>query len=137
MPVIYATELKFIYPIANKSMYMAYMPAVLIAAGIAVLSLTEANHMPSVQVNDKLAHGLMYTLLSIAMIVPASRFSRARVRPYLYVWVAATLYGGLIEVLQGLCTLTRTCSITDIYANLIGVTIGVLLIAVWRITSTR
>ena len=39
------------------------MPAVLLTAGIAILSLTESTHMPAVSVSDKLMHGVMYLLL--------------------------------------------------------------------------
>ena len=136
MPAIYATELKYTSPIANKSSYMAYLPAVIIAAGIAVVSLWENPQVPQAfQASDKLIHGLMYALLSIAMVIPDARHSRTRALPYIYVCLTTTFYGLLIEALQRFCTLSRTGTMDDLIADFIGALIGVLLIFV--ITRSR
>ena len=108
---------------------MSFVPAVLVTAGIAVLSLTESTHMPSVSVNDKVVHGVMYAVLAAAWLVPMVLRARLRVRTYLYVCVGATLYGALMEALQRYCTLTRSGDMADLIADFIGALIGVALVA--------
>ena len=129
MRVIFVTELKSISPIAPLKSYMAFVPAMLIAAGIAVLSLTESNHLPSVSLNDKLAHGLSYALLAASLMGALVYNRHGRIRTYLYVCVATTSYGVLMEALQRFCTLSRTGEMADVYADCLGAIIGVLLIA--------
>ncbi|MBR6492958.1 MAG: VanZ family protein [Paludibacteraceae bacterium] len=103
----------------------------MIAIGIAVVSLWEFPKLPSsIQASDKLIHGLMYLLLSIAMIIPFDRSLRTRVLPYIYMCIAATAYGALIEVLQHFCTVSRTGSLCDLCADFVGALIGLLIVFV-------
>ena len=132
MPVICVTELKSTCPIVLNKYHMSFVPAVLVTAGIAVLSLTESTHMPSVSVNDKLVHGVMYAVLAVAWLVPIGLRTRLRVRTYLYVCVGATLYGLLMEVLQRFCTMTRSGNMADLLADFIGAITGVALVAMLK-----
>jgi VanZ family protein len=104
---------------------MTFVPAVLITVGIAVLSLMESTHMPSVSVSDKILHGVMYALLASAWLIPVLLRVPSRVRTYLYVCVGVTMYGALIEVLQRFCTLTRSGDMADLLADFIGALLGV------------
>ena len=109
---------------------MAYMPAVLLTAGIAVLSLWENPQVPpTVQMSDKLAHGLMYTVLAVAWMIPIAirqATNRKSLIVYvLYVCFAVTAYGALMEILQRFCTLTRSGEMADLYADFIGAAVGV------------
>lgn len=139
MPAIYATEQKFICPIATNKSYMAYIPAVVMTAGIAVVSLWENPQMPeTMQMSDKLAHGVMYALLAVAWMVPISRQHaaisiqcRARILPYIYVCALVTGYGALMEILQRFCTLTRSGEMADLYADAIGAVTGVAIIGLF------
>ena len=131
MPAICVTELKYTSPIAPLKSYMVYLPAVLVTAGIAMLSLTESTHMPSVSVNDKLIHGLMYGVLAVTWLIPLLR-TYPHVRTYLYVCVGATMYGALMETLQRFCTLTRSGEIADLLADFIGVAIGIGIVALLK-----
>ena len=133
MPATYVTELKYTSPIATDKSYMAYMPAVVVAAGIAVLSLTEASHMPSVQLNDKLVHGVMYGLLASCWMAALVYNGRVRVPYYVFTCVCATAYGALMEVLQRYCTLTRSGEMADLFADFAGALIGVTLVALFKI----
>ena len=45
---------------------MNYIPAVCITVGIAIMSLTESSYMPSVSLNDKVIHALLYAVLAAA-----------------------------------------------------------------------
>lgn len=115
---------------------MVYLPAVLVTAGIAMLSLTESSHMPSVSVNDKLIHGLMYGVLAVSWLIPLLR-TCPHVRTYLYVCVGATMYGALMETLQRFCTLTRSGEIADLLADFIGVAIGIGIVVLLRIINHK
>ena len=138
MPAICATELKYIFPIVTNKSYLWYMPAVLLTVGIAVISLWEAPHLPPpvMSLGDKVLHGLMYTVLAIAWMIPVSRRAPKRWSLYVYVCLAVTAYGALMEVLQRFCTLTRSGEMADVYADFFGALLGVAIIGLWRTLST-
>ena len=120
MPAIYVMVKRSISPIVK------WMPAVLVAAGIAVLSLWENPRMPSsLSMSDKVLHGAMYFVLAVAWLVPLGARLRGRVMPYIYVWLGATGYGALMEVLQRYCTLSRSGEMADLYADTVGALVGV------------
>lgn len=135
--MICVTELKSTCPIVLNKYHMSFVPAVLVTAGIAILSLTESTHMPSVSVNDKAMHGLMYAVLAAAWLVPMVLRARLRVRTYLYVCVGATLYGALMEALQRFCTLTRSGDVADLVADFVGAVIGVGIVFIFERTRCR
>lgn len=137
MPVICVMELKSTCPIVLDKYHMSFVPAVLVTAGIAVLSLTESTHMPSVSVNDKLVHGVMYAALAAAWLMPIVLRARLRVRTYLYVCIGATLYGALMEALQRFCTMTRSGDMADLLADFIGAFIGVIIVALSVLYITK
>ena len=113
-----------------RNQTVRYIPAVLIAVGIAVLSLWEQPQIPpAVTISDKLAHGILYAVWAISMMAAADGNARMRVRTYLYVCVIATSYGALMEILQRFCTLTRSGEMADLYADAIGAIIGVICFA--------
>lgn len=116
---------------------MAFVPAVVVAAGIAVLSLTEASHMPSVAVNDKLVHGVMYLALAGTLMGAFACIKRTRIGYYMLTCVVATLYGGVMELLQRFCTLTRSGDMADLLADFIGALVGVSIVALFEISKSR
>ena len=111
------TELKYTCPIVLNRSHMAFLPAVILTVGIAILSLTESNHMPSVSLNDKLLHGAMYALLAASWMIPLKR--------PIWIIIGTTAYGALMEILQRFCTLTRSGEMADLLADFIGALIGV------------
>ena len=112
----------------NRS-YMAFLPAVVLTVGIAVLSLWENPQVPpSLQLSDKIMHGLMYTFLAMTWMWPLTRIVRTRATTYLYVFLSVTLYGALMEILQRFCTLTRSGEMADIYADALGALLGLLVV---------
>jgi VanZ family protein len=117
---------------------MWYMPAVLLTVGIAVISLWEAPQLPPpvMSLGDKVLHGLMYTALAVAWMVPVAHFRPKRWPLYIYVCLAVTAFGVLMEILQRFCTLTRSGEMADVYADFIGAFIGVLIVGLWRMFST-
>ena len=133
MPVTCVTEPKYTCPIENKKFYMAFIPAVLLTVGIAIISLMESSYVPQVMsAKDKLIHGVMYALLAISWAVPL-----ADKKASLWVLLSVIGYGALMEVLQRLCTLTRSGEMADLYADAIGAAIGIILVIVWRRLSSR
>jgi len=121
---------------------MAFLPAVLLTAGIAFLSLWEQPHLPrEIAMHDKIMHGLMYTLLAVSWMIPIARLKsqvsnlKFQIVSAVGVCVGVTIYGGLMEILQRFCTLTRSGEMADLYADALGALIGVTIVFV--ITSLR
>ena len=131
MQETFVTEPKYISPIVNLKPYMAFLPAVLVAAGIAILSLAEAGAMPSVRISDKLLHGVMYCALAASLMGAFVYVGRARWTYCLLAWTGAAAYGALMEVLQRFCTLTRSGEMADLYADMIGALIGILCVVIF------
>ena len=138
MPATCVTELKYTSPIATDKSHMAYIPAVLLTVGIAVISLWEAPHLPPpvLSLGDKVLHGLMYTALAVTWMVPVARH-QFRISDFKYrllsamgVCTAVTVYGALLEVLQRFCTLTRSGEMADVYADFIGALVGVAVVVI-------
>ena len=132
MPAICVTESKSICPIARKQSYMAYLPAVLVAAGIAVLSLLEVGHAPQVPVSDKWSHGVAYGLLAVSLVAALLHNGHCSWRAYGGTVVACAAYGLLIEALQRFCTMTRSGNMADLLADFIGAITGVALVSMLK-----
>lgn len=108
---------------------MAYLPAVIVAAGIAFVSLWENPQTAfSLQVNDKFVHALMYAVLTIALLIPNMVSKRFAWHSYLTAGLTAFVYGGVMELLQAYCTATRTAEWADMLADGAGVVIALVLV---------
>lgn len=137
MPETCATESKYTCLNVVRNSYLAYLPAVLLTVAIAVVSLIEAPQIPvSVSMSDKVIHGIMYVFLGVSWMVPVSRKHPLSVLGYSSVCLAVTAFGGLMEILQRFCTLTRSGEMADLYADFLGALVGVLIIGIWRICTT-
>lgn len=102
--------------------------ALILAGGIAYMSLVPGGTVPAPYLSDKIRHFGAYAMLAI----PAAMwFGPGR-------WAAVgvlTVYGAGLEVAQAVFTATREASVLDGLANALGATAGVLL--VWFIARTR
>jgi len=126
MPAICVTESKSTSPIASNKSYMAYVPAVVVAAGIAVLSLIERpDRIMVVHASDKVLHGLMYALWAVTVMIGVWCNGHRRWSAYVAVIVFVTAYGALMEWLQYACTVSRSGEWLDIVADLAGAMVGV------------
>ena len=98
--------------------------------GIAILSLWEYPTIPKeIPASDKVLHGIMYALLAIGWIVPAAFQRVAKLPTYALILVSVTVYGGVMEILQHCCTVSRSGEMADLYADFLGALIGLILIA--------
>ena len=129
MPATSVTEPKYISPIVNPKSYIVYIPAVIVAAGIAFVSLWENPQSSfALQMNDKLIHALMYAVLTLTLLLPQIRKTRLGWSVYLIAGLTAFLYGCMMEVLQTACTATRTAEWADVLADGIGVIVALIIV---------
>ena len=78
------------------------------------LLLIEVKPTPQTWPKDKLEHTVVFALLTYLGIKAYSKYG-------IYCCLGLAIYGGLMEVLQSLLTLTRTGSIGDWLADLVGI----------------
>lgn len=118
---------------------MAYLPSVIVAAGITYLSLIKEVPfavMGDIPLADKWGHMVAYLVLALCL---AGDSSRARVNTCAMYMVAALLpvvYGGLMEWLQYYFP-PRSCDWLDWIADCIGTVAGVALFALYRLRQSR
>ncbi len=129
MPVICVTELKYTCPIVRNKSYMNYLPGVCATVVIAIMSLTESSYMPSVSLNDKVIHALLYAALAAAWWLAIKR--------PVWIIVGVTLYGALLELFQHYCTLTRSGEWLDLLADFLGALIGTMIVFIFEILRSR
>lgn len=108
--------------------WLAYLPAVFIAAGIAILSLSEqAPQLLPPSASDKLLHGLAYCVLAFSLVFAFVFRRTSLIRHYAYSFLLTIAYGALIELLQYWCTSTRTAEWGDFLADVVGALVGILI----------
>lgn len=94
---------------------------VAIALVIAVVCLMPGRKLPDVPVSDKTEHLLAFAMLSFW-------FASILVRRDLFWLVLALLaFGGLIELAQGAMRLGRQADLQDVYADAVGILMGLAL----------
>jgi len=73
---------------------------------------------------DKLIHGFLYCVLFILVLIGIKGLLKS---PFLISFIYCTLYGVLIEVIQHFLIKDRMGEVYDIYANLVGIFIGIII----------
>jgi len=104
---------------------LPYLPALCCSALIPLLSLINPGKLPDTSAlhfagMDKIAHLLMYAVLTALWLYPISRTKRLQLRFILGIALVAGLYGALMEVCQLLLTDSRSMDPLDATANLAG-----------------
>ena len=89
---------------------------------ITYLLLLEINPTPQTWPKDKLQHAIVFVLLMYLGIKAYPKYT-------LYVGLGLASYGGLMELLQSAFTRTRTGSIADWLADIVGIAIAVCILA--------
>lgn len=110
------------------------IPAIAWALVILVLSLTPGSRLPRLGLlgiphPDKFAHAFIYAVLTILLVAGLARQPqqvRLRSHPMAWAFGLASVYGTLIEVLQGAFVEGRTFEWLDIAANMAGAALGLL-----------
>jgi len=88
---------------------------------------------PGVLAWDKLQHATAYgvgTLLTGRLFL---LFARSEIRSWAWALVCTVLYGGLIEIAQGLFSAVRQAEFTDLLADAVGALLAVAAALVWRV----
>jgi VanZ family protein len=94
-----------------------------IAACIAVTCLVPARDLPDIALWDKLKHALSWAVLASCFAAVLQR------RHLLWLVMAVTAFGGLIEIAQEAMQLGRHAEWADLLADFIGAAVGVALAA--------
>lgn len=80
---------------------------------------------------DKMIHALMYVALSLALWLEYMRAHRRGLKIF-WVWILAfvfpIVFGGVVEILQGLCTTYRGAEWIDFLADVLGTTLATLVV---------
>lgn len=123
---IFVDDMKYFWKITDL-----FAPGV--APAIAFVALTCLCLMPSASVNvegplpyfDKVCHFVAFGALALLAVRDLWRKGVAlRVATVVGVVVVVALYGGVIELLQGLPSIGRSCDLSDFVADVAGATVG-------------
>jgi VanZ family protein len=121
-----------------------YGPAVAMSLAVVLLSLAPAwlfrgvaRSLPPVAGADKLVHAAMYAVLTAAYLHALPRDARSRVRPLLWIVLAAATFGLVMELLQFALTTTRGMDPLDALANTAGALISALVAFIWTRRHVR
>ncbi len=100
-----------------------------LTAAITFLLLLEIKPTPQTWPKDKLEHALIFALLTYLGV-------KAHPKQGLYICLGLVVYSGLLEQAQSLFTRTRTGSITDWLADLVGITFAFYTLNLYRKSAT-
>ena len=105
----------------NKNSILAALFWALITTTTFLL-LVEVKPVPQTWPKDKLEHAIVFALLSYLGIKAYS--TKAYSKYALTICLALAIFGGLMELLQSQLTLTRSGSVADWLADIVGITLG-------------
>ena len=116
---------------AAKRRWLLYMPAALVAAGIAVFSLMEnPQGIIPATTSDKVLHGAAYCVLALTLLLGLEYKRSACFKHYLYTFLCTIAYGALMEGLQFWFTTTRTAEWGDLLADGLGALAAMAIVAI-------
>lgn len=104
---------------------------------LAAVSLMQLKNLPNVKISfgDKIFHFIVYAILTVLWFNAFNyKFKLDRMRAIVYAALFSTLFGIILEVLQGSATTYRSFDLYDAIANTLGACFAMLiLIATYRI----
>ena len=139
MPAICVTESKYIFPIAPNKLHIAYLPSVIVAAGITWLSLIRdvpVVMQVDIPLADKWGHMVAYMVLTLCLAADSYRARLSARTIYILALLVPLAYGGLMEWIQFYCP-PRACELLDWIADGIGAVVGVALFALYHFLTNR
>jgi VanZ family protein len=98
-----------------------FFVGLVLVAIITVLSLIPSHDLPDVHMSDKVEHTLAYVALGFWFGCVVVR------RDLIWLGLVLVAFGGLIELLQGWMELGRQADIKDLWADVLGVAVGLVL----------
>jgi len=110
-------------------------PGLLVTILIGILWLVQIPDtvsMPYVFNGDKMIHAFMFGILATVVYQDAKRARLAIWKRYLIAGLWTVIWGGGLELIQKYYTTYRHCSWWDWVADLIGITVALLVIRVWQ-----
>ncbi len=104
-----------------------YIPAILCATVVMILSVLPAAVFPKVDINyaDLMVHTIMYFTLCW-LVLWSTALSGLQLRHILITVLLCSLYGFIIECIQGLWCIGRFFDIYDAFANTVGASLTIL-----------
>ncbi|MCM2302926.1 MAG: VanZ family protein [Flavobacteriaceae bacterium] len=113
----------------DKSLYIAILLTLLIAY-LSFISLNKI--IPKLEFGyfDKIAHLISYLSLSFSWFLALCLKNESNLKTIIIV-LSITIYGIIIEIIQGNYTPNREADFYDVLANTIGVLIGLVLFILW------
>ncbi|MCH4554013.1 VanZ family protein [Aestuariibaculum lutulentum] len=96
--------------------------------------------MPDVGISnaDKVFHSLTYLILALLWYSTfLFKFKMPSVKALIYSALFSTIFGIIIEVLQGMVTVTRKPDFEDVIANSVGVLLAVVVVLVYNRTQIK
>jgi VanZ family protein len=111
--------------------HFVYLPLVFYWLLILTLTSLPGNELPDIKINDKIEHFLAYGGLGFLLYLSLrvqDKYSLLKKLPWLFSILVVALYGAFDELHQ-LFIPGRMCDIKDWIADMIGVIIGVVIMA--------
>ncbi len=120
-----------------KTFLLLFWKTLLVAAFIlyvCIIRIPEIKQLPKIHNLDKLVHFLFYMFFSIIFFYDLIKIKTgfSFLKTVLIVLSVATLYGGVIELLQENFFPPRSGDFIDFLADFIGALVGILLVAIFR-----
>ncbi len=111
-------------PIKNWWLDNRLLVALAVSVAIVVLSLVPPTVMPhtGITVSDKFLHSLAYMVLLWVWLLVYK--DRKRLQTGIILILSLTIFGIILEVLQGALTTYRTPDVLDALADLVGLILG-------------
>ncbi len=110
----------------------AFKWAIIWAACILTLCIMNPSNLPSIQVNwdigpDKFVHFTMFAVMSLSLIIGIQSLDWKK-KYFLYAGIISSVYGIIIEVIQGAFLVYRSFDYADMLSNAIGaISVSILL----------
>ncbi len=130
---------------SQKTFIQSYLGAALWAAFIMLLCGLPGQDLPNIDfweidIEDKLAHVGVFTILSFLMVYGFSRrhpSAKITFKIISIIIVIGAVYGGITEILQELIFESRFASIADFIADFLGAILGTIIAKIYIVNKAR